>query len=119
MIYAYPGLIGAGLWVANIFRQEKSRSGHRVAQFFLICFAIFCVFKESRFSSQVMRHVDYTTAKKLQWRDCYRRIEDIAQCDALTAWKIYPVPDATRLSEKLNFLKSRSGNLFKSGEDNQ
>ena len=50
---------------------------------------------------------------KSRWRTCYLTREDIEECDKLTKFKIYPFPEATRLSEKLALLKIKKLNIYK------
>ncbi len=49
---------------------------------------------------------------KQEWKECYRKNENIQFCDQATGFKIYPVPEATRLKEKLDFLKRNKLNLY-------
>ena len=48
---------------------------------------------------------------KGNWRECYLRLHDIEQCDALTGSKIYPWPDS-HLKDKLDFLEKNKLNLY-------
>jgi hypothetical protein len=49
---------------------------------------------------------------KRAWAQCYRRTEDIAYCDSLTNFPVYPDAQRTRLKEKLDYLKQHRLNLF-------
>ena len=49
---------------------------------------------------------------KQDWKECYLKNENIQFCDQATGFKIYPVPEATRLKEKLDFLKRNKLNLY-------
>jgi len=66
-----------------------------------------------------MRRADVINMKwlsngKRQWARCYLTYEDILHCDASTRLKIYPNPEATRLKEKLDYLKRHHLNFFSS-----
>ena len=49
---------------------------------------------------------------KRRWRSCYLRTEDIKGCDKAAGFMIYPRPEATRLKEKLDYLKREKLNLY-------
>jgi hypothetical protein len=46
------------------------------------------------------------------WRACYLEREDIEQCDRQAGFGVYPSPEATRLKEKLEYLKRTRQNLY-------
>ena len=50
--------------------------------------------------------------KKAEWKACYKRIENIRQCDDIVGFKIYPSPEVTHLEEKLQYLKQARQNLY-------
>lgn len=52
------------------------------------------------------------TERRQQWATCYLEKENIEECNEVTEIKIYPKAEATRLQEKLNFLKQNSYNLY-------
>lgn len=65
-----------------------------------------------------MRQTDTNIAEwlsngKRSWAACYLKSENIEQCDASTGFKIYPRADATRLKEKLDYLKQHKLNLYR------
>jgi hypothetical protein len=49
---------------------------------------------------------------RLAWKNCYLRLEDVEQCDEITNFRIYPMPEATQLKEKLLYLRQRQFNLY-------
>ena len=50
---------------------------------------------------------------RLDWRNCYLRLEDVERCDEITHFSIYPRPETTtHLQEKLLDLKQRHLNLY-------
>lgn len=49
---------------------------------------------------------------KSDWKNCYLRAEDIQACDRTTGFKIYSNPAATRLKQKLEYLKANKLNLY-------
>jgi len=55
----------------------------------------------------------YCRDGKLRWKSCYLQIEDIKQCNEITAFVMYPPPEErTRLHEKLEYLKKTRQNLY-------
>jgi len=54
--------------------------------------------------------------KKAEWKDCYKRLENIRQCDEIVGFKIYPSPEATHLEDKLQYLKQTHQNLYADGD---
>jgi hypothetical protein len=50
---------------------------------------------------------------KRRWAACYRQRHDLRGCDLETGFLLYPVPEATRMQEKLDFLEARHLNLFR------
>lgn len=50
--------------------------------------------------------------RKNNWKECYLKYENITYCDSMHE-PVYPVPGATDLQGKLNFLKEKKLNLFK------
>jgi hypothetical protein len=51
---------------------------------------------------------------KTAWKACYLANEKIAYCDAVSHLQLYPHPDAIDLSNKLDYLKRKHLNLYKS-----
>jgi hypothetical protein len=49
---------------------------------------------------------------KRAWAQCYTQTEDIAYCDSLTKFPVYPDAERTRLKQKLEYLKKHRLNLF-------
>lgn len=54
----------------------------------------------------------YSNGKK-QWIECYFIKQSIAACDQELNFKIYPVPSATKLEQKIDFLKEKKLNLYR------
>jgi hypothetical protein len=54
---------------------------------------------------------DHYANGKRRWRDCYLATSDVAACSV--PFKIYPEPAATRLEEKLRFLRERRLSFFR------
>jgi hypothetical protein len=59
--------------------------------------------------------INWYSAGKRQWADCYRRTGEIHYCDEETHFPIYPpsLAATTHLQEKLDYLKQNHLNLFK------
>ena len=50
---------------------------------------------------------------RLDWKNCYLRLENVERCDEITHFSIYPRPETTtHLQEKLLDLKQRHLNLY-------
>jgi hypothetical protein len=49
---------------------------------------------------------------KRAWAACYKQMGDIGFCDSTTGFPVYPVPERTRLKQKLDYLKEHRLNLF-------
>ncbi|MER2564535.1 MAG: hypothetical protein ABTQ32_27650 [Myxococcaceae bacterium] len=68
------------------------------------------LFKELDASGET-ESVRVVAANKRLWRDCYLRHHDLARCDAETA-PVYPMPEATQLQQKLDWLEARGYSFF-------
>jgi hypothetical protein len=49
---------------------------------------------------------------KQRWREAYLQTGDIRSADRLSGFEIHPNPQATRLQEKLDYLKEHQLNLY-------
>ncbi|MDP8989961.1 MAG: hypothetical protein M3N41_07765 [Acidobacteriota bacterium] len=58
------------------------------------------------------RTVDWFANGKRAWAACYKQKEDVAYCDSLTNFRVYPDAGRTRLKQKLDYLKQHRLNLF-------
>ena len=101
MIYLVPGFLGLYFQVLSL--------GGKLRQYSLAALLVVSIF--ASFPSGVA-HTGRIGQARREWKDCYLKTEDIAQCDALAHTEIYPSPEATGLKDKLNFLKDRQLNLF-------
>ncbi|MGA2878966.1 MAG: hypothetical protein ABSG13_08450 [Bryobacteraceae bacterium] len=54
----------------------------------------------------------WETGKKQEWANCYRQAQDIAHCDSITNFAVYPFPERTHLKEKLVYLQTHRLSLF-------
>lgn len=60
-----------------------------------------------------MAHKGTMEKARLEWKNCYLRLEDVGRCDEITNFTIYPPPEtATHLQEKLPYLKQHQLNLY-------
>ena len=103
MIYLVPGFLGLYFHALSL--------GGRLRRYSLYVFLALSIL--ASFPSGVA-HKGRIGQARLDWKNCYLKIEDIAQCNELASTQIYPVPkaEATRLKDKLNFLKNHQLNLF-------
>jgi hypothetical protein len=56
--------------------------------------------------------INWYSAGKRQWADCYRQTGSIHYCDESTHFVLYPAPSLTHLQEKLDYLKQNHLTLF-------
>lgn len=64
------------------------------------------------FSRQERRGLVSMHGLKTAWKVCYLQTGSIDYCNSHTRFQIYPVPAATHLEQKLEFLKAHRLNLF-------
>jgi len=69
-----------------------------------------CVIKEGSWRSR--REATHESGLKRAWHDCYLSVHDIGTCNASAGRAVYPVPEATNLQQKLDWLEARGYNLF-------
>jgi hypothetical protein len=105
--YSLPAAFGIYLGLLALARYFP-RAGHVL----VTCFVVLCVVKETRVWHASATIHGYSAGKKA-WKDCYLKSEDIAACTEITHFPIYPNPQATRLQEKLQYLKEHRLNLYK------
>lgn len=60
------------------------------------------------------KEIEGFSGMKTAWKACYLANEKIAYCDAVSHLQLYPHPDAIDLSNKLDYLKRKHLNLYKS-----
>jgi hypothetical protein len=102
--YILPGLLAIYL----VLRRASGRS--YVASALLPVFLVACVAKE-RDELSANEAAAYRQFKQ-RWRDCYLSTHDIDACDTVAGHAVYPVPQATRLQQKLDWLEARKLSLF-------
>jgi hypothetical protein len=105
--YNLPAIFGLYLGLLKLAHFRP-----RAAQVLVTLFVILCVIKEIPARQDNATIHSFANGKQA-WKNCYLRSEDIAACDKSTGFPIYPIPQATRLSEKLQYLKDHRLNLYK------
>ena len=102
--YMLPGLLAMYL----VIRRAAPVS--QVAAALLPVFLVACITKEAdkQSANEAAAYLKY----KQRWRDCYVAMHNISACDALAGHGAYPVPQATNLQQKLDWLEARRLNLF-------
>jgi hypothetical protein len=101
MIYLVPA------YLALYFHLASHGSRFRLpALCFFLALALYASFPSG------VAHKGRIGEARRNWKSCYVKSGDIAQCDAIAHTSIYPAPDATHLQQKLDFLKVRGLNLF-------
>ena len=56
--------------------------------------------------------MEYFRQVKTAWKQCYLQQEDIPRCDAAAGAAAFPLPAATQMQEKLQYMKERKLNLY-------
>lgn len=102
--YMLPGLLSLYL----VIRRFASKSP--IAYALLPVFLVACIAKEGD-KLAANEATDYFKYKQ-RWRDCYLSMHDIDACDAWAGHQVYPMPGATRLQQKLDWLEARRYSLF-------
>lgn len=57
--------------------------------------------------------MEWYSRGKREWTTAYRATGSVEEADRFSRFKIYPCPEQTHLSRKLNYLKERNLNLFR------
>jgi hypothetical protein len=102
--YMAPAVVGA-------YFLLRSLPATRLRDAALSCLLLGCVAKETWPGLHGQLH--WYGHGKAAWADCFRARGDIARCDAETGFRIYPLPEATHLDQKLAWLRERRLGLFK------
>lgn len=101
-VYIQIGMLGLYFHLLSLHRWE-------VRKWLLSAFALLvlvaCV------------HVDGATMSywqniKQRWRTCYLQTENFDQCKQVAGFPVYPVPKATHMQEKMEYLKKNHLNLY-------
>ena len=58
-------------------------------------------------------NMNWFSRGKRQWKAAYLATGSVEEADRLSQFKIYPWPERTRLSHKLQYLRERNLNLFR------
>ena len=102
MIYLVPAFLG--MYFYSLTRRGKVRKWSVATLFVLSLLAAF---------PTGVAHKGTMQKARLEWKNCYLRLEDVGRCDEITHVTIYPPPEAaTHLQEKLQFLKENKLNLY-------
>ena len=101
MIYLAPAFLGIYLQALSLQGQVR-----RASVTTLLVLALLASFPTG------VAHKGTMEKARLIWKNCYLRLEEVEQCDEITNFKLYPVPEATQLKEKLLFLKQHQLNLY-------
>ena len=103
--YAVPGWVGLVI-VARLWASPRVGWSMVGAVLVLITLRTFNIRADEAWG----RH--YAEGKR-RWAACYRQRHDLRGCDLETGFPLYPVPEATRMQEKLDYLEARHLNLFR------
>jgi len=101
MIYLAPAFLG--LYLHTLSLQGRLR---QISITTLLVLALLASFPTG------LAHKGQMQKARLAWKNCYLRLEDVEQCDEITNFRIYPMPEATQLKEKLLYLRQRQFNLY-------
>jgi hypothetical protein len=103
--YMLPLLIAGYLFVSMWPRFPRLRRAVIIG-----CFAIL-VTKETMLSGRPVEESNYIARIKASFRDCYLGGATLVACSA--RWPVHPDPKATRLQEKLDYLRDHRLSLFR------
>jgi hypothetical protein len=106
--YVMPGMLAMYLVVRTT--AQASPIAHALLPVFLVA----CILKENDELSRNEAN-DYFRYKQ-RWRDCYLSMHDIDACDAWSGHAVYPLPNATDLQGKLDWLEERRLSFFRDRE---
>jgi len=101
MIYLVPAFLGIYLHAFSL--QGKVR---RASISTLLVLSLLASFPTG------VAHKGTIGTTRTVWKNCYLRLEDVDRCDEITNFRLYPVPEATQLKEKLLYLKQHQLNLY-------
>ena len=102
MIYLIPAFLGLYFYLLSL--EGKVRTGSIATLLVLSTLASF---------PTGVAHKGTMEKARLNWKNCYLRLEDVDQCDEITNFTVYPPPEsATHLEQKLVFLKEHRLNLY-------
>jgi hypothetical protein len=102
MIYLAPAFLGIYFYVLSLYGKVRTWS---VAT--LLVLSLLASFPTG------VAHKGTMEKARLDWKNCYLRLEDVERCDDITNSTLYPRPEAaTHLQEKLLYLKQHQLNLY-------
>jgi hypothetical protein len=102
MIYMVPAFLAIYFYALTLSEKLRTR-----------CLAILLVLSLLASFPTGVAHKGTMQKARLEWRDCYLKLEDVDRCDEITNFSVYPRPEAvTHLQEKLQFLKQHRLNLY-------
>ena len=103
--YLIPAFLG---FYFRILQMERPQARKIVLGLMMISTGIPAIWL-SRSDKGTLR---WLSSGKQAWRACYLQSEDIARCDAVSRFPVYPNPEAVHLKEKLEYLKRNQLNLY-------
>jgi hypothetical protein len=109
ILYLVPLFLGLYFRILHV---EKSWFRNALLVGFVICMCANSI----GISKRTRATVHWFHDGKAAWRACYLQHEDIALCNQQTQFSVYPLPEATHLGKKLDFLKRNKLNLYATQE---
>lgn len=103
--YVLTGFVGIYFLLLSL-RRTWSR------QALLAVFTVVILAGAVPFSRQERAGLAGMHGQKQAWKNCYLKKEDIDYCNTHTGFRVYPIPTATHLQQKLEFLKAHRLNLY-------
>ena len=104
-LYAVAGVLGLYFHLLTVRRTAVRRAGLGL----LVAGSLVAGLHLTRLDRDT---VNREANGKREWKACYLATADIAGCDRVAAFAIYPHPEATALQAKLDYLKRNQLNLF-------
>jgi hypothetical protein len=102
MIYLAPAFLGIYFYALSLYGKVRTWS---IAT--LLALSLLASFPTG------VAHKGTMEKARLDWKNCYLRLEDVERCDDITNFTLYPRPEAaTHLQEKLLYLEQHQLNLY-------
>jgi len=105
MPYLTVGFLGIYFFVLSVRRRF---AGRVMVGIFVVAMLV----GATPFTPRDKRGLAGEHAGKQAWKDCYLKYENVDYCDTRIGFRVYPIPAATHLEQKLQFLKAHHLNLF-------
>ena len=107
--YSAPGILALYFYCLRLFTVETLNKGLRTG--LLIGFVLLLCVKEIKLADADRATVDWYRIGKTKWAECYLKESNVAACDRIASFKVYPEPGA--IDKKLEYLRTNNLNFFR------